>query len=89
MGASALKIISPGQRGDLHRRERFSHHQQSGPVECLLVSSSARTLNGGAFACKVPNHRVFYQTVNGETFRKTVRGKQVWVSIYIYIYVII
>jgi len=24
MGASALKIISPGQRGDLHRRENTS-----------------------------------------------------------------
>lgn len=51
-------------------REHF-HHQPSRPVECLLVSSSARTLNGGAFACKgVPNHRDFYQTVNGETFQK-------------------
>lgn len=67
-------------------REHF-HHQPSRPVECLLVSSSARTLNGGAFACKgVPNHRDFYQTVNGETFQKNGPWEtSMGFNIYIYI----
>lgn len=53
------------------------HHQQSRPVECLLVSSSARTLNGGAFACKVPS---FLPTVNGKIQKLCVGNKhEVWV----------